>query len=1028
MYVNYHRHGHHSNLFTLDCITKPVHYMERMKELGHTTYVTTEHGWGGDIFEAYELCQKYGYKCVFGAEVYYVTDRHEKDKSNYHLLLIAMNESGRKEINKILSQAHIDGYYYKPRIDRELLLSLTPENVMVSTACIASPLLNLSMEEFFIPIFNHFKNHLYLEVQNHLSEIQIVHNKKVIELSRRYGCKIIHGNDSHYIYPEQKQYRDLFLKGKGLNYGAEDTFMLDYPDEQTIIERYKKQGILTDDEINAAINNTNDVNNSTGIKLDKEFKIPKIVNGDSNKVLKKLLNEKWNKEKSNIPKEQHKHYINEIKYEMDMIEKCGMADYFLIDHDCVKKAIEEYGAVLTRTGRGSAVSFYINKLLGLTELDRIWCPVKLYPTRFLTDTRILESRSLPDIDLNFADAEPVIKATKDILGDDGCVQMICYKNLQTSSAFRLWCKSNGMNISEYEDIAKELDKNNNPYSDDSKWGKIIEDSKIFVGVIESVAPSPCSYLLYDKSISEEIGYMKLTSKTNKKEVMCCNLTGYYCDVFKYLKNDYLVVSVWDIISQVYKAINKPIDNIKDLLNKIDDKVWDLFADGITATINQCDSDYDKQILMKYKPRSFEEISLYVAAIRPGFKSQLDDFLNRVPHTTGEPELDLLFKDSFSFLAYQESIMSYLVWLGIPEKSTYDIIKKISKKKFTPEQTEELKNTLRKNWIIKIGNDNNFEKTWQVIEDSVKYLFNASHSCSVGLDGLYGAYLKANYPFEYYTVVLNFYSNDRGKITALTNELSYFGIKLYPSRFRYSSAGYIPDKSNNAIYKGIASIKNLNTEMGEQLYTMRDIQFDTFLDFLKVNPCNSKQTEILIKLDFFSEFGKSGKLMQIYNFYQTRYDKDKFKKQIRKDKNPYPIEILSKYSKETEKQFNIIDEAGFCSEMLSTFKDKDLPITERLQAQSEYLGYLEYVNPKAKNYAFITDLDTKYSPKVTCYLLDTGETVVIKMDKKMFNSISLKKHQVIKFTTEDKPKRKLVDGYWTESEETEKWFKSCFLYK
>ena len=175
----------------------------------------------------------------------------------------------------------------------------------------------------------------------------------------------------------------------------------------------------------------------------------------------------------------------------------------------------------------SSVSFYINKLLGLTEVDRISAPIKLYPTRFMSAERILSSRSLPDIDLNFADVDPVIKASKDVLGEDGIYYMIAYKPLQESSAFRLWCKASGLNIEEYDEVAKNLDN----HLEDKKWKDLIEQSKVFRGVIESVAPSPCSFCLSNLPISEEIGLIKVG------DIICCALDGYNCDVYKYLKND-----------------------------------------------------------------------------------------------------------------------------------------------------------------------------------------------------------------------------------------------------------------------------------------------------------------------------------------------------------------------------------------------------------------------------------------------------------------------------------------------------------
>ena len=289
-----------------------------------------------------------------------------------------------------------------------------------------------------------------------------------------------------------------------------------------------------------------------------------------------------------------------------------------------------------------------------------------------------------------------------------------------------------------------------------------------------------------------------------------------------------------------------------------------------------------------------------------------------------------------------------------------------------------------------------------------------------------AMLRYYHPVEFITAYLNNAKND-SDITNGTELMRNLGIEMFPAKFRYSSAYYVPDTENKRIYKGIASIKNLNAESGKKLYDLKDQTFNSFLDFLKINPCNSRQTEILIKLDFFSEFGKSGKLMQIFNFYQTRFDKDKFKKQIKKDKNPYPVEIVSKYSKETEKQYNIQDVEGFCTEIIAAFEDKDLPITERLKAQAEYLGYIEYKNPKAKGYGFITEINTQYSPKLSIYLIDTGEIITVKMPRKDYEMSDLKSEQVIKFTTYPKNKKKKVNDEWVTLEETELWMKTYKIF-
>ena len=1071
-YNNFHKHTHYSNIKTLDCISKPEDYMKRAVELGHTTYFTTEHGFQGNIYEAHTLCEQYGLKCIYGVEAYYVDDMYDKSsRSNYHLMLVAMNDNGRKEINKIMSLANTDGFYYKPRIDLKCLLSLTPSDVVVTTACVASRMFKSSIKkrkdivgyekklipmefelegeiyqeevddfdkpiygdieyedknswltDFLIPVHNHFGNNFYLEVQNHNESIQIEHNEKLLVVRKKYGIQLIHANDSHYIYPEDAKYRDLFLNAKGMHYEDESNFILDYPDADTIVERYRKQGVLNDEQIKEALENTLIFDNAESIKLDKEFKIPKITEGNSDMVLRKIISDAWKEEKKSIPKERIKEYEQAIYYEMDIIKNCGMADYFILDHKIIKKAVDEYNAVLTRSGRGSAVSFYVNRLLGLTEIDRLKSPITLYPTRFMSAERILSSRSLPDIDLNFADVEPVIRASKDILGEDGIYYMVAYKPLQESSAFRLWCKANGYHIDEYNEIAKDLEN----HLEDKKWKQVIEDSKIFRGVIESIAPSPCSFLLLDKPISEEVGLLRVGNATNY--TMCCAIDGYNCDVYKYLKNDYLTVKVYEIIDKVYKLIGRPIDDIGTLLSNCDDKVWDIYANALTTTINQSDSDFGKQTLKRYKPTSLAEMSAWVAAIRPGFASLLNNFLDRLPYTTGVKELDDILEDSFHYLTYQESIMKYLVWLGIEEKGTYDIIKKIAKKKFKEKELEELKAQLLQGWVKNVGTEDGFSDTWQVVEDAAHYSFNASHSLSVAIDSIYGAYLKSHYPLEYFTVVLTMYADDIDRTSKLIEELSYFGITIQPVKFGKSGSDYTMDKQNNQIYKGVQSIKYLNAQIGEELLVLSKNKYDTFIDLLKdikeKTSINSKQLTILVALNYFEDFGANDYLLKIIEI----YDKFATAKIIAKNKmeslgvNEY---LMTKYAaKETKSQYRELDNDGLIKELCSKVENKPLSITEQIKFEIEYLGYAVYTNPNMADYYYIVTEFEQYKdasrPYFTLYNLNTGESIRTKIRQgKVYKENPFGLYSVLDirgFTY--KNKTKLVDGEWQKVDELE----------
>ena len=1008
-YNNYHKHDVYGNIRALDTITKPIDYIKRAKELDgdKAIFFSTNHGYQGNIFEYYNLCKENNVKLIGGVEAYYVPNRLEKDKSNYHLVIIAKNKRGFKQINKIMSEANLTGYYYKPRIDDELLFNLNPNDVLITSACVASRLRNEEgAEKWIVKMKDYFGDNFYLEVQNHNVEIQKTYNKRILEYADKYNIQIIHANDSHYIYPSDSKYRDLFLRAKGIVYEEESNFILDYPDYETIVERYKVQGILSDKQIKQALDNTLIFDDFEGIEFDTEIKMPCISNNPS-KELGEIIENEFKKELNNIDINRKEEYIKAINEEWKVISDTNMYEYFLVNHKMIKLAIEKYGGVITKSSRGSCPSFYINKLLGFTSLDRLDTPVTLYPSRFMSTTRILQSKSLPDIDTNVAVQQPFIDASKELLGDDGCQWMLSFKPLQESSAFRLYCKSIGMNISEYNEVAKELSL----YKDDPQWNKIIEDSKHFVGVIESVSQSPCSTLLLNQPISEEIGLLKAG------DVIVCNIDGINCDRYKYLKNDILAVSVWDIINETCKLANISVPSTSELNLLLDDKVWNIYEKGLTCTINQADSKFATDLVKKYKPKSIAEMSAFVASIRPGFASLLDNFIERKPYTTGVIELDNLLKDSYHYLMYQESIMKYLIWLGIEESETYTIIKKIAKKKFKEEELINLKEKLKNGWSNIVGREEGFEETWQVVEDASRYSFNASHSLSYAYDSLYGAYLKSHYPLEYYTVVMNSYSDDSERTARLTNEMKYFNIKLKNPKFRYSKGEYFFDRKTNSIYKGISSIKFISKNAGNILYNLKDNHYDTFCDLLVDigNKINSKNIQILIKLNFFIEFGTIPKLLKIYELYTNLYGKI----QISKDKYPKLNNIFSKFAiKETEKRFTFNNTLPILKGIEKHLKNKENDVVQLILDYFEYTGACDIKNDSYGNNSIVIDINTKYAPKITLYSIKKGMTKEVKIYKKNYIN-PLKIGDVISIQdAEYRYKKKKEGNKWVNTNEKE----------
>lgn len=1022
-YCNYHKHDHVSSITTPDTNIRCEEYVKRAVELGHTTYFTTNHGNGGDIFEAKTICDKYGIRCLFGIEGYIVPNPLEKDSRNYHIIIIPTTNKARRKVNLLNSRANEEGFYYKPRIFVEDLLALDKDDVYITTACVAGLLRdNDSYNQIFLPLAKHFKDSMLLEVQTHNVDIQKQINKKCIDLSEKFNLKLIAANDSHYVYPEQYKDRLEYLKGKGINYGDEDSFILDYPDRDTMVERFRLQGILSEKHIQESIDNTKLFLSCEDICLDKEIKMPSIYPNltpqEKIKELKKHINKKFSRicKEENITGDKKKEYIKGIREEMKVIEdtaEINTADYFLFNERNTELAINKYGGILTRTGRGSCGSFYINRILGMTQLDRFTAPIKLYPERFMSTARLLENRAMPDIDFNVVDQEPFVKASRELLGEHGCYPMIAYGTMKDGEAFRNVCRSHGLSYDEYNEVAKNIEN----YENDKKWKPYIDEAKKYIGAIVSASVHPCAHLLMNADIREELGIIRVGN------ALCVMITSSEADEYKYLKNDYLIVSCWKLIAETFDMINKPIMSIKELLDNIDDKVWDLYKNGLTCTLNQCDGDWATRLLTEYQVKNLAEIAMFVACIRPSFNSWRDKFINREEYSTGSKDLDNVLSSTNAYILFQENLMQYFDWLGVTPSESIGLIKKISKKKIHQEDFDNLESRLRKQWVINTGSEDMFNETWTMIQSCISYGFAAPHALAVAIDSLYGAYLKANYPLEYYTVCLNNYSDDENKTKKLTEELSIFGIKILPIKFRHSKDTYSPDKENNAIYKGIASVKFLNAEVAQQMYEMREQEFPTFIDFLKVNPCNSRQTEILIKLDFFSEFGKSQKLLDEYAIYTTYYGK----KQFKKEKITLDDEIMNKFATSTDKMYKITDSEGLIKELCNRLEDKSIPIKERLTAEAEYLGYIDYINPKATNYGYVLDIDTKYSPRIKMYRLDTGETVTYKLAKKDYNNNPISNHDLLKFTFERRNKSRLVDGKWQKClEEFEDWIKTYVI--
>lgn len=1019
-YANYHKHDIISNIFVPDTHVKCESYLKRIKELGYDCYWTTNHGSGGDIFEARDLCDKYGIKCFFGVEGYIVPNPLDKDNRNYHIIIIPKTNEARKKVNYITSHASEEGFYYKPRIFLEDLLKLNKEDIYLTSACVAGLMHDEdSIELLLKPLVEHFGQNFFLEVQNHQDDLQKEINRKCLQFSKQYGLKLIAANDSHYIYPEDSKDRLEFLKGKGINYGEEDTYVLDYPDYDTMFSRFQKQGILTDKEIEEAIDNTRIFETCEEIYLDKEIKMPSAylnLNPDEKiKELKKHINKKFAKirEEEHIEGEQLKKYIEGIRQEMQIIidtKEINTADYFLLNEKIVDLAVNKYNGVLTRTGRGSCGGFYINRILGMTQIDRFTSPIKLYPERFISTARLLENRAMPDIDYNVASQEPFVLASREVLGEHSVYPMIAYGTMQIGEAFRNVCRSHGLEFDEFNDVAKDIDN----YSEDPKWKPYIEEAKKYVDVVVSASVHPCAHAMDNKDLRYEYGIVKIGN------ALCVMITSGEADYWKILKDDFLIVSIWGIIADTFKLIGKPIITVNQLLNDLDDRVWDLYANGITCTLNQVDSDYATSLMKKYKVRSVGELAQFTAAVRPSFDAWRDAFIYRKPFTTGSKYLDDVLSETRGMITFQETLMTYFQWLGITPAESIGLIKKISKKKIHPEDFKNLEDRLKEQWIKNTGSIDKFDDTWKMVQGCMSYGFAAPHALATAIDSLYGAWLKVHYPLEYYSVVFRYYEGDMERTNKLTEELKYFNISLKNIQFGHSAGSYKINKEENSIYKGLGSIKYCNVEVGDKLYELsQSKQYNSFVEILKDFPGDSRQLDILIKLGYFSDFGSIGKLLKIVEVYNQYGSKTI----IKKDQCAIDRDIMLQYATETEKQYRLKDKDGFINYLLENITYKEYPIAQRIKDEKEYLGYISLKIEGKSSTWYVTDINTKYSPKVSLYNVGTGEEKVVKIEKRKYQMAPFDKDVCLRATFEMKNKcKKDENGDWVKLEEKEEWIK------
>lgn len=1001
----------YTNVRISDSVATNEAYAKRAVELGQTILSTCEHGWQGNYWECYKLAKQYGLKMLFASEAYWVKDRLEKDSTNCHIFLGAKNEHGRQCLNDILSEANLTGFYGRPRVDIPLLLSLPKDDVWVTSACLAGWWYE-DAEDIWTTLFDHFGKNFFLEVQYHDTDKQREINERVLKLHNQIKAPLIMGCDSHFIFPQEDQNRIDFINSKGMHYADEDNWYMDMPDGNTAYERFAKQGVLTHTDIMDAINNTQvfcDVEEYDSPIFNSEIKMPTLypdwTQEQRDEEYKRLVWSGWDAYKADISREKWPHYEDEIKSEVQTVVDTHMADYFIDNYHIIRKG-KENGGWLTKTGRGSAVSFITNKLLGFTEVDRIAASVKMYPERFMSTTRILASGSLPDIDFNVADQEPFARAQQEVLGEDHAYPMVAYGTAKVSAAWKLYAKSQGVpfelantvsdQIKRYEMAVKHQDEDDDTEIDpfdyiDEQYREIFSKSKDYLGLITSWSVAPCSYLLYQGSIRREIGLVRV------KDHLCCCMDGHWAEECHFLKNDLLTVQVVNLIYQAFHRIGREPPNVNELLSWTsgDQTTWNMYDKGCTLCLNQVEREGTSARVRVYKPSNISELCAFVAAIRPGFKSMYKIFEARSPFAYGVKAFDELIQTEEmpnSFILYQEQEMAALHYAGIPMSECYTAVKNIAKKRKEKvlAYEEKFKSGLVHTMIedehrSQEDADTMAAQLWQIITDASSYSFNASHSYCVALDSLYEAWLKSHHPLEFYEVALNIYEKkgNKDKMNALKEEAeSYFMIHFAPIRYGQDNRGIKAVTGENVITNSIASIKGFSKSLGATLYTCSQQPHKSFMDILRWLDAHSvkrAKVEPLIKIDYFQQFGNNAELLRLVDIMD--FFKNGTAKTIRKEKlNSQMASFIAahgtdKGAKGAElKSYTITDMDGLLNDLedyIMGLHLPELPFRTRAQNQKEILGYVDLTThleaDRRKIYVLdVRPLKSKFSGKTWSY--------------------------------------------------------------
>ncbi|WP_396136412.1 DNA polymerase III subunit alpha [Clostridium sp. SHJSY1] len=908
----------HTEYSLLDGSGKIPKLIKKAKELGMESIAITDHGVMYGCVEFYKQAKEQGIKPILGCEVYVASksmDIKKPDKENRtaHLVLLVKNEVGYENLMKIVSEASISGFYYKPRIDHEFLRKHS-DGIIALSACLGGEVQNYLLrdeyekaKEVALLYKDIFKEGFYLEIQNHGMEEQRKVNENNIKISRETGIPLIATNDVHYINQKDSKSHDILMciqTGKTVDdenrrrYPS-DQFYLKSPEEMWDMFSYVPEALENTIKIAEECNFDYKFHES---KLPK-FPLPKDIDPfeylretcykgliERYDVFKSLREKEYNLDEVEViakGNEEAESYVERLEYELGVIKQMGYVDYFLITWDFIRFSNER--GIPTGPGRGSAAGAIVAYTLGITKIDPI--KYKLIFERFLNPERV----SMPDIDSDFCyeRRQEVIDYVVEKYGVDDVSQIITFGTMAPRMCIRDVGRAMNYSYAEVDRISKmiptmlgiTIDKalELNPelklaYEEDERVKNLIDISKDLEGLPRHSSTHAAGVVISSRPLVEYVPLQK------NEEMIVTQFGMTTLEELGLLKMDFLGLRTLTVMNDAVKIIkeNRGIEIDLDKIDFDDKEVYKMIGDGKTAGIFQLESPGMTSFMKELKPDNIEDIIAGISLYRPGPMAEIPKYVEckrnpgKVQYLT--PELESVLNVTYGVMVYQEQVMEIVRKLGGYSWGRSDLVRRAMSKKKHKVMEEERKNFIygivddegnldvpgcvRNGISEEIGN-----KIFDSMMDFASYAFNKSHAAAYAVVGYQTAYLMRYYPVETIAAYLNSVMGTSEKVVHYIKFAESQGIQVLPPDINESYSKFTV--KGDSIRFGLAAIKNVGINVIESIVKARSEKgkfnsLEDFIDKIDISSVNKRAVESLIKagaLDNFDVF--RSKLLAVY---------------------------------------------------------------------------------------------------------------------------------------------------------------------